>query len=212
MTEGSSPTDRSKLGTKRHILTDAKGIPLSVVISSASTHDIKLVTDVMDNVIIQQSLSSSTTKRNRSRKGTLQHLCLDKAYNSAQEEQELLKRGYVLHISYKKKKGEEDNREEKIKEAIPNHKKHSAKRWVVERTNSWHNRFRKLFTRYEKKAENYLGLGTVLVLYDNLQKDSFWDRLLSFDKNTIIVSSTKMFPFGKYGYKIYFVVLRYKDI
>ncbi|MDQ3083690.1 MAG: transposase, partial [Thermoproteota archaeon] len=36
--------------------------------------------------------------------------------------------------------------------------KHSAKRWVVERTNSWHNRFRKLFTRYEKKVENYLGL------------------------------------------------------
>ena len=33
-----------------------------------------------------------------------------------------------------------------------------ARRWVVERTNSRHNRFRKLFTRYEKKAENYLGL------------------------------------------------------
>src|SRR6476659_11228364 len=32
------------------------------------------------------------------------------------------------------------------------------KRWVVERTNSWHNRFRKFFTRYEKKVENYLGL------------------------------------------------------
>jgi len=32
------------------------------------------------------------------------------------------------------------------------------KRWVVERTTSWHNRFRKLFTRYEKKVENYLGL------------------------------------------------------
>ncbi len=38
---GSNPTDRGKLGTKRHILTDKKGIPLSVVISSASTHDIK---------------------------------------------------------------------------------------------------------------------------------------------------------------------------
>ena len=58
----------------------------------------------------------------------------------------------------RKKKGEEDNKEEKIKEAKPIHKKYSAKRWVVERTNSWHNRFRKLFTRYEKKVENYLGL------------------------------------------------------
>jgi hypothetical protein len=47
MTIGSNPTiDRSKLGTKRHILTDKNGIPLSVVISSASTHDVKLVLDV----------------------------------------------------------------------------------------------------------------------------------------------------------------------
>jgi transposase len=82
---------------------------------------------------------------------------LDKGYNSAEEEQELIKRGYVLHIPYKKKRGEEEDHEQKIK-AIPNRKKYSAKRWVVERTNSWHNRFRKLFTRYEKKAENYLGL------------------------------------------------------
>ena len=157
---GNNPTDRSKLGTKRHVLTDKNGIPLSAVMSSANTHDIKLATVVMDNTIIKRSSSSSssTTKLNLSRKRKLQHLCLDKAYNSAQEEQELIKRGYVLHISCKKKKGEEDDKEEKIKEAIPNHKKHSAKRWVVERTNSWHNRFRKLFTRYEKKVENYLGL------------------------------------------------------
>ena len=41
---GNNPTDRSKLGTKRHILTDKKGIPLSAVITSANTHDIKAVT------------------------------------------------------------------------------------------------------------------------------------------------------------------------
>ncbi len=51
---GHNPTDRSKLGTKRHILTDKKGIPISVVISSASTHDIKLVTDVVDNAVIKR--------------------------------------------------------------------------------------------------------------------------------------------------------------
>ena len=35
-----------------------------------------------------------------------QHLCLDKAYNSEPEEQELIKRGYVLHMPHKRKKGE----------------------------------------------------------------------------------------------------------
>ena len=51
---GNNPTDRSKLGTKRHILTDKEGIPLSAVISSASTHDIKLVIDMVDNSVIKR--------------------------------------------------------------------------------------------------------------------------------------------------------------
>ena len=37
-------------------------------------------------------------------------------------------------------------------------KLHEAKRWVVERTASWHNRFRKLLVRFEKKEENYQAL------------------------------------------------------
>jgi hypothetical protein len=62
---GNNPTDRSKLGTKRHILTDKKGIPLSVVISPTSTHDIILVIDVVDNTVIkrpQSKLKSSSSK------------------------------------------------------------------------------------------------------------------------------------------------------
>ena len=35
---------------------------------------------------------------------------------------------------------------------------HQPKRWVVERSASWLNRFRKLLIRWEKKAKNYLGL------------------------------------------------------
>jgi putative transposase len=101
---GSNPTDRSKLGkAKRHILTDKKGIPLSAVISSASTHDIKLVTNVVDNVVIKRPSPPYKTKKTvRERRRKLQHLCLDKAYNSKPEEQELIKRGYVLHIPPKR--------------------------------------------------------------------------------------------------------------
>ncbi len=139
-------------------MTDKKGIPLSVVISSASTHDINLVTDVTDNTVIKRpkSISSSSKPRPGRRRKRRQHLCLDKGYKSAQEEQELIKRGYVLHIPIKKKKrkgkGEDEGK------VMSFRKKYSPKRWVVERTNSWHNRFRKLFTRYEKKVDNYLGL------------------------------------------------------
>src|SRR6185437_14693236 len=65
MTVGNNPTDRCKLGkTKRHISTDKKGIPLSAVISSANTHDIKLVTDVVDNSVINYQTTTSTSNVN----------------------------------------------------------------------------------------------------------------------------------------------------
>jgi putative transposase len=154
---GNNPTDRSKLGTKRHILTDKAGIPLSVEISPASTHDINLVIDVVDKTIIKRPKSSFKSKLKSRRRLRLQHLCLDKGYKSVEEEQELIKRGYILHIPIKKKKKKKKGGDSE-KTAISNYRKYSPKRWVVERTNSWHNRFRKLFTRYEKKDENYLGL------------------------------------------------------
>ena len=153
---GNNPVDRSKIGTKRHILTDKKGIPLSAAISSANTHDIKAVTDVIDNAVIKRPTTTtastflSTTKQRR----TYQHLCLDRAYSSKSIENEIINRGYVPHIPYKRKRGQ-------LKEETTNQRRYpyaKNKRWVGERTNSWHNRFRKLFTRYEKKVENYLGL------------------------------------------------------
>src|SRR5215207_2995747 len=144
---GHNPTDRSKLGTKRHILTDKEGIPLSTVITSANTHDVIVATNTIDNIVIKRSSSSSsiTKYRNKKKKKKKQNLCLDKAYHSKEVEQEIIKRGYVPHIRHRRE-------EKKL------NKKHPARRWVVERTNSWHNRFRKLFTRYEKKDKNYLGL------------------------------------------------------
>jgi transposase len=87
------------------------------------------------------------------------HLCLDKAYNSKPKENEIIRRGYVPHIPYKRKRGQR-------KEGIAyqhTHQNMKNKRWVVERTNSWHNRFRKLFTRYEKKVENYFGSSATII-------------------------------------------------
>ena len=147
---GNNPTDKGKLGTKRHSLTTKKGIPPSEIISSIKTYDIKLVDDVIDNLVI--SRPSSKYRNGSKRIRVQQHLCLDKGYSSDYEEIELIKRGCISHIPIKKeKKG--TNNEKDIKRLIINIKKYSPKRWVLERTNSWHNRFRKLFTRYEKKSQ-----------------------------------------------------------
>ncbi len=152
-----NPTDGSKLGTKRHVLTDKKGIPLSAIISSAiissaSTHDIKAVTNVIDNSVLKRPSEWSFTKKKR--KIGHYHLCLDRAYKSKFIEQEIIKRGYVPHIQYKRKRGQ--TKEEKTYQKRHYYAKNKI--WVEERINLWHNRFRKLFTRYEKKVENYLGL------------------------------------------------------
>jgi putative transposase len=117
-------------------LTDKKGIPLSVVITAANTHDMKAATETLDSIIV--------VKRPLPRK-TKQNLCLDKGYDFPEIQHEIINRGYIPHIRHK---GEKKRKR----------KRHRPRRWVVERTNSWHNRFRKLLIRYEKKAENYLGL------------------------------------------------------
>jgi putative transposase len=136
---GHNPTDRSKLGSKRHILTDKNGIPLSTFITSANTHDVTVATNTIDNIVIKRQ-SSKSPKDSKQK----QNLCLDKAYHSKEVEQEIIKRGYNPHIRRRRE-------EKKLL-----HKKHPARRWVVERTNSWHNRFRKLFTRYEKKEKRII--------------------------------------------------------
>ena len=106
------------------------------MISPASTHDIKLVTDVVDNTVIKRPRSStSKSRRSTKRRRLIQHLCLDKGYNSAEEEQELIKRGYVLHIPIKKKKKKKKkkgmNNEKEIPPSIATIKQYSPKRWVV---------------------------------------------------------------------------------
>ena len=66
---GNNPVDRSKLGTKRHILTDENGISLFAVITSDNKHDIKAVTDVIDDTVIKRPTTTSsflsTTKQSK---------------------------------------------------------------------------------------------------------------------------------------------------
>ena len=115
---GNNPTDRSKLGgTKRHILTDKDGIPLSTLITSANTHDVTVAIDTVDSIVIKKRPSSSKPKHNQKK----QNLCLDKAYHSKEVEQEITKRGYVPHIRHRREE------EKKICKRYP------ARRWVIER-------------------------------------------------------------------------------
>ncbi|MEY0160807.1 transposase, partial [Providencia rettgeri] len=46
-----------------------------------------------------------------------------------------------------------------------------AHRWVVERTHSWMNRYRRVLTRWEKKVENYeamLHLACAIIIWNKI--------------------------------------------
>ena len=86
MTAGSNPPPIEAKWAQKGDLTDKKGIPLSAAISSASTHDIKLVTDVIDNSVIKRTFVSGKPKKGM-RRQKYHHLCLDRAYQSKSIEQ-----------------------------------------------------------------------------------------------------------------------------
>jgi IS5 family transposase len=71
------------------------------------------------------------------------HLCLDKGYDYDDPEQEARARGVKPHI---RRRGEPP---------LVGCVRGKPRRWVVERTNSWHNNFRGLRIRWERKAEHY---------------------------------------------------------
>ena len=77
-----------------------------------------------------------------------QHLCADKGYSGNPALRAIKERKYIPHV---KQRGQE------IQEKKTN-PRFKARRWVVEVTHSWFNRFRTLLVRYEKFIETYEAL------------------------------------------------------
>lgn len=136
---GRNPTDRGKLGVKRSVLTDARGVVLGIVIAPANRHDSRLALPTLESIVVP---------RPQPRPRKPQHLCADKAYDDGKFRKRLRRRHYVPHI---KSRGEESAEQKR-------HPHAKAHRWVNERTQSWFNRFRRVLIRWEKKADNYLAI------------------------------------------------------
>src|SRR5436190_12495088 len=47
---GPNPTDRRKLGSKHHLLTDAQGIPLAILLTGANRHDVTQLLPLLDSI------------------------------------------------------------------------------------------------------------------------------------------------------------------
>jgi transposase len=67
---GPNPTDRGKPGTKRHVLVDAGGIPLALVLTPANAHDSTVLEPVLDAVPpIRQCAGPTLWSRRTKRSG-----------------------------------------------------------------------------------------------------------------------------------------------
>ena len=108
-----------------------------MAMAGANRHDMKLV---------KQTVNSLVVKRPRPTKKRPQGMCLDKGYDYAEVRDTLKEFGFTAHI---RARGEEA-------QARKRHAGFKARRWVVERTHRWRNRFRRVFIRWDKSPDNYL--------------------------------------------------------
>jgi transposase len=120
---------------RRHVLVEGHGVPLSLIVSGANTHDSKKIGALLDARVVRPEDET-----------TIENLCLDAGYVGKADEVSV--RGYIPHI---RPRGEEVSEAERNPDFIP-------RRWVVECFHSWMNRFRKLIPRYEKTDLSYCAL------------------------------------------------------
>jgi transposase len=121
---GKNPTDRGKVGTKRSVLTDGGGVPLGLAVEGANRHDSKMARATIESIPVERPEPSPATP---------QGICLDKGYDYDEVRELLAEFGFTAHI---RARGEEAK-------ALKQEAGFKARRWVVERTHSWLNRFRR---------------------------------------------------------------------
>ena len=138
---GKSPVDRSKQGSKIHILVDQRGAPLAVLVTGANSSDKWSADDLIVSIVVE-------------RPTTQQHLCADRGYDYPDVHLFVEQARYIAHIKHRRTRGEplvEDC-------PIPGETCFPARRWVVERTLGWLVKRRSLRTRWCKKVENWCAL------------------------------------------------------
>ncbi len=129
-------------------IADGAGLPLAVTIASASPAEVTLV----DATLAQRFLRATPTR-----------LIADRAYDSDPLDARLAARGITLIAPNRtnRRRRTQDGRQ----------LRRYCRRWKIERLFAWLQNFRRLVTRYEYHADNFLGfvqLGCIIILSRHL--------------------------------------------
>ena len=77
-------------------MTDGQGIPLSVVITAANTHDMKAAIRTLNNIVVKRPSYKMYEEK--------QNLYLDKGYDFPEIENGVIKKGYYPHVRHRDRK------------------------------------------------------------------------------------------------------------
>ena len=131
---GPSPVDRGRAGSKHHLITDARGVPLKVVLTGGQRNDVTQLLVLLDGV------GPVGGKRGRPRQRA-DRLLADRGNDRDKYRRALRSRGVKPQIA---------------RRGVEHGSGLGTERWVVERTFAWLHNFRRLRTRYERSAELHL--------------------------------------------------------
>src|SRR5436305_13877387 len=123
---------------------DGEGLPLAVLISSATPHEVTLVQSTLETRFVEERPT---------------RLIGDKAYDSDQLDTELAAQGIEVMAPHRQNRGHQTQDGRRLRRY--------KKRWRGERPLAGLHGFRRLVVRWEVRAENGLGfgpLGCVLIL------------------------------------------------
>ena len=112
-------------------------MPVGVAVDGANRNDFKMARQTIESIPVARPAPTAAEP---------QGMCLDKGYDYDEVRDLLAEFGFTAHI---RARGEEAA-------DLKRHAGAKARRWVVERTHSWMNRFRAVLIRWCKKPENFL--------------------------------------------------------
>jgi putative transposase len=112
---------------------------VGLAVEGANRNDMKLVRETLESIPVERPVPTPEQP---------QGLCLDKGYDYDEVREIVEEFGFTAHIKARGDEAQELKRKARAK----------ARRWVVERTHSWMNRFRGILIRWSKKANNYVAL------------------------------------------------------
>ena len=110
---------------------------MGLAVDGANRHDMKLVRATVESLPVLRPASSPEHP---------QGPCLDKGYDFGEVRRTVHEFGFTAHI---RSRGEEA-------QAIKKEAGFIARRWVVGRSHSWMNRFRRILVRWDKSPDNYI--------------------------------------------------------